>query len=199
MEEMTKRQKQALNTKKRILDTSLKLIKEQGYDAITIKQICEEAGVSIGAFYHHLRSKEDLIVEGYSECDKYFDEYVIHHLKSENSIDKILEYIGYQMKYAEKLGVGAITQVYKAQMTHGNEFFLSDERGLPKNLLVLVQEAQDEGLLRTDYEAKEIRDELLLISRGTIYNWCQRNGNFDLTDYCKKIILHHLGYFINKK
>ncbi|WP_258280721.1 MULTISPECIES: hypothetical protein [unclassified Clostridium] len=40
--------------------------------------------------------------------------------------------------------------------------------------------------MRTDYRANQIRDELLLISRGTIYNWSQKDGEFDLTDYIKK-------------
>lgn len=198
MEKMTKRKKQALDTKKRILDTSLKLMKEQGYDEISIKQICKEAGVSTGAFYHHLKSKEGIIIEGYLQCDKYFDEYVINHLESENLIDRIIEYIGYQMEYAKKLGVETITQIYKAQLTNGKEFFLSDDRVLPNNLLILIKKAQDEGLLRSDLDAGQIRDELLLISRGTIYYWSQKNGDFDITNYCKDIISHHLEYFKEK-
>ncbi|WP_263492340.1 hypothetical protein [Clostridium estertheticum] len=121
-----------------------------------------------------MKGKEDIIIEGYSECDKYFDEYEVNHLEAEDIIDKIIEYIGYQTKYAKMLGVDAITQIYKAQLTHGNEFFLSDNHALSSNLLILIQKAQDEGVLRTDYRANQIRDELLLISRGTIYNCSQK-------------------------
>lgn len=199
MKELTNRQKQAIQTKKRILDISKRLIIKEGYDAISVKQICEEAGVSTGAFYHHLKSKEGIIIEGYTQCDEYFDKYVMNNLKSGNIIDKIIEYIGYQMEYAEKIGVDVITQVYKAQLTNGTEFFLSDERKLPNNLLTLIQEAQEQGSLRTDYKAKEICDELLLISRGTIYNWSQNNGNFNLIEYCQGVIMHHLEYFKTNK
>lgn len=198
MKNMTSRQKQALDTKRHILHTALKLMKEQGFEGITIKQICKEAGVSTGAFYHHLKSKEGIIIEGYSECDEYFDEYIMNHLESKDTIDKIIEYIGYQMEYAKKLGVETITQIYKTQLTDGKEFFLSEERGLPKNLLVLIKKVQNEGILKTDFTANEIRDELLLVSRGTIYYWCQKNGEFDITNYCKKIISHHLEYFKEK-
>lgn len=198
MKEMTNRQKQAVKTKKQILETSLKLMREQGFDGVTIKQICDEVNVSTGAFYHHLKSKEGIIIEGYSECDDYFNEYVINNLKSTNTIDKILEYIGQQAEYAEMLGVDIITQVYRIQLTSGNEFFLSQTRGLPKNLLSLIEQGQEEGLLRSDYEANKICKELLLISRGAIYNWAQSEGDFVLTDYCREIISHHLHYFIKK-
>ena len=196
MEELTNRKKQAISTKKRILDTSMKLMKEYGYDAMTIKQICDEAGVSTGAFYHHLGSKDGIIIEGYSECDRYFEKYVINNLKSDNIIDRIIEYIGYQMKYAVEIGIDTITQIYKAQLTNANEFFLSDKRALSSNLLILIKEAQNENLLRDDFTAEEIRDELLLISRGTIYNWSQKNGSFDLIGYCNKLISHHIFFYV---
>lgn len=195
MEKMTSRQKQAIDTKKHILHTALKLMKEYGYEAITIKQICEEAGVSTGAFYHHLKSKEGIIVEGYSECDEYFDDYVIKHLESDNVFDKIIEYIGYQVEYAIMLGVDTVTQIYKTQLTEGKSFFLSERRSISKNLLTLIEKAQYEGVLRKDYKATYIRDELLVISRGTIYNWCQKDGEIDIFNYCKQIISHHLEFF----
>ena len=196
---MTNRQKQAKKTKKHILDISWKLFREKGYDSVTIKQICDLADVSTGAFYHHFKNKDGIIIQGYTECDDYFDEYVIHNLQSKNLIGKILEYLEYQMKYAEDLGVDLMTQIYRAQLLDDNDFFLSDERGLPGNLLKLVREAQEQGILRTDYECEEIGHELLLISRGAIFNWCLSNGSFDLSKYCKELISRHLYYFVEKR
>lgn len=199
MKEMTSRQKQANKTKKNIMDTSWRLIKEYGYDAVTIKQICEEANVSTGAFYHHLRNKEEIIIQGYSECDDYFDEYVIHNLKSKNSIDKILEYIEYQTEYAKEFGIKLMTQIYRAQLIENNDFFLSDDRSLPRHLTELIQEAQEMGILTSDYKAKQICHELLLISRGVIFNWSLISGDFNLSEYCKEMVLHHLHYFMVNK
>ncbi|MGO3017992.1 MAG: TetR/AcrR family transcriptional regulator [Anaerococcus sp.] len=196
MKEMTNRQKQANKTKKNIMDTSWRLIKEYGYDSVTIKQICEEASVSTGAFYHHLRNKDEIIIEGYLECDNYFDEYVIHNLKSKNAIDKILEYMEHQTKYAEKLGINLMTQIYRAQLIENNDFFLSDERALPRHLIELIQEAQEQGALSADYQSKQICHELLLISRGVIFNWSLIRGDFNLSEYCKEIILNHLHCFM---
>ncbi len=55
-------QKRSLETRGRIMQASLQLFTKQGYDATGLTQICSEAGVSKGAFYHHFISKHDLFI-----------------------------------------------------------------------------------------------------------------------------------------
>lgn len=49
-------------TEKRILDTATKLFLERGWEQTTIQDIVDELGdLTRGAFYHHFKSKEDII------------------------------------------------------------------------------------------------------------------------------------------
>jgi AcrR family transcriptional regulator len=41
-----------------VLDAALKLFSRHGYGATSVRQIAEEAGVSVGAVYHHFPDKE---------------------------------------------------------------------------------------------------------------------------------------------
>lgn len=50
------------DTKSRLLAASLDLIRESGYGATSVEQICERAGVKKGSFYHFFQSKSDLAV-----------------------------------------------------------------------------------------------------------------------------------------
>ena len=194
-ESLTNRQLQAIATKEHIMKNVKGLRKKYTYDQLNIDLICKEAGVSTGAFYHHFKSKQDLIVEGYGECDNFFKENIIGRLKSIDNIERILEYIDYQMKYAIDVGIDLMTEVYKAQITDGVEFFLQPSRGLPQGLLELVEKAQESGSITKSQNAESITAELLLISRGVIYNWCQNKGNYELREYCKKIISNHIKCF----
>lgn len=47
-------------SKTRILDAALRLIRSKGYAATTIDDLCEEAGLTKGSFFHHFKSKEEL-------------------------------------------------------------------------------------------------------------------------------------------
>ena len=47
-------------SKTRLLDTALHLIRAKGYAATAVDDICHEAGVTKGSFFHHFKSKDDL-------------------------------------------------------------------------------------------------------------------------------------------
>lgn len=51
---------QATNTDQKILDAALRLMLSKGYPATTVDEICAEAGVSKGSFYHFFKNKEEL-------------------------------------------------------------------------------------------------------------------------------------------
>src|SRR4051812_15031304 len=56
------------STKARALAVALELFSREGYDAVSMREIAEELGVTKAALYHHFTSKEDLargLVGGY--------------------------------------------------------------------------------------------------------------------------------------
>ena len=64
MEETTglsKQQKKSMETKAKIFKAAKRILQRSGYETLSIKNICEEAGVSNGSFYHHFKTKDDLL------------------------------------------------------------------------------------------------------------------------------------------
>lgn len=51
-------QQRSEETRARLLEAALKKFSSSGYDAASVDDICAEAGVSKGAFYHHFPSKQ---------------------------------------------------------------------------------------------------------------------------------------------
>jgi AcrR family transcriptional regulator len=56
-------QQRAQETRARILAAAEERFALEGYDATGVAEICQAAGVSKGAFYHHFPSKQDVFLE----------------------------------------------------------------------------------------------------------------------------------------
>ncbi|MCE7884132.1 MAG: TetR/AcrR family transcriptional regulator [Actinobacteria bacterium ATB1] len=49
-------------TREKLTDVSLALFSARGFDAVTVDEICETAGVAKGTFYVHFERKEDVML-----------------------------------------------------------------------------------------------------------------------------------------
>ena len=59
--ELSRQQQKSLETKNKIFQAAKRILQKKGYEALSIKNICEEAKVSNGSFYHHFKTKDDLL------------------------------------------------------------------------------------------------------------------------------------------
>lgn len=55
---MKKRPRNSEETRRRLVEAAIPLMLRQGYASTTVDQICEESGLTKGAFFHHFESKE---------------------------------------------------------------------------------------------------------------------------------------------
>jgi AcrR family transcriptional regulator len=65
------KQQRSEETQAKIMEASIKLFSARGYNAASVDDICQEAGISKGAFYHHFASKQALfltLLDGWLEA-----------------------------------------------------------------------------------------------------------------------------------
>lgn len=55
-------QQRSEETRSKILASAIKLFSTRGFNAASVDDICADAGISKGAFYHHFKSKQDLFL-----------------------------------------------------------------------------------------------------------------------------------------
>ena len=56
-------------SKTRLLDATLKVVRTKGYSATRIEDICAEARLTKGSFFHHFKSKDDLALAAVAHWD----------------------------------------------------------------------------------------------------------------------------------
>ncbi|AKQ63741.1 Transcriptional regulator, TetR family [Myxococcus hansupus] len=54
----TKRRRDAPETRRQLVEAAVRLMMRQGYSATTVDQVCAEASLTKGSFFHHFESKE---------------------------------------------------------------------------------------------------------------------------------------------
>lgn len=188
-EKSTKRKQQALNTKNKIYETAVQLLKEGRFNQIKVEDICKEANVSVGSFYNSFSSKNDIFIEIYQVADEYFLNSVVNNLKSGNIFERIIRYFNLYAEYNIRQGVEFIRNLYHVD----NHLFISEGRPMQRVLLNLIEEGQKSGELKGDSTPEEIVRFLFTCARGIVYDWCLHHGSYDLADrisvYMKRLIM----------
>jgi len=78
-----------------VLDAALRILREKGYNATTVDDLCAAAEVTKGAFFHHFKSKEDMAVAAADHWSavtgEMFTQAPYHHRS--DPLDRVLGYI----------------------------------------------------------------------------------------------------------
>jgi TetR/AcrR family transcriptional regulator, transcriptional repressor for nem operon len=81
-------------SKTRLLDAALHVIRAKGYSATRIEDVCEAAGLTKGSFFHHFKSKEDLALAAAAHFST-FAEKVFAAAPYKNLPDPLERLLGY--------------------------------------------------------------------------------------------------------
>jgi TetR/AcrR family transcriptional repressor of nem operon len=85
-------------TKAKLLNAALGVIRARGYSATRVEDVCAAAGVTKGGFFHYFKSKEDLAVsaaEYWSEMTGgFFASQSYHQLP--DPLDRVLAYVDFR-------------------------------------------------------------------------------------------------------
>lgn len=92
MEKTSTRKEQSMKTRLKILDVALDLFKEKGIDSVKVTDICQAAGVSVGAFYHHFPSKESIIERCYQSIEAYIAD-LMQDVNYDNYTELLLNFL----------------------------------------------------------------------------------------------------------
>lgn len=193
-EELTNRQKQAIETKRRLYKSAVGLFREYPFDEVKITDICEKADVSVGVFYHYFKSKKDILYEGYVNFDRDLDE-SIQLIKNKDPIESISLIIEKYHELTNERGTSYRNAFLRNELEMKYEDFASSKRPFYKAMLKYVDQAIESNKLVGD--ASEITNDILRCNKGVVYNWCLYEGNFNLIEEGIKITHIILNYYSN--
>ena len=190
--ELSKQQRKSKETKERIFQAAKRILQKSGYEELSIKNICEEAGVSNGSFYHHFKTKDDLLsyyIEDQPSIDP--DRLELPKNKEDAKETIIHVYLNY-VKYCKELGVEFMAGYYTPHNQALNPT-IRTERPYP---IVTVQHYLERALganaIQLNLKIEEITTDIRMIVIGNVFEWCLHNGETDFEGNIRRSIGHYL-------
>ena len=85
-------------SKVKFLDAALHVIRKKGYSATRIEDICAEAGLTKGSFFHHFKTKEDLALKAADHFAAMADGIFASapYQKATDPLERVLGYIDFR-------------------------------------------------------------------------------------------------------
>lgn len=186
---MTPRKEQAAKTRQEIFDTAMELFDSKGYENVSINEICERAGVSTGAFYHHFTAKNQIIIEEFLKADDFYRE-LLHEIAGiEDYREKLRAFTSATMKFMADMGLKIVKVTYQTQIGPDKKasYLGNPNRALYFIIEDLYREGQEKGRVRKDLNVEDLARLTIHCYRGIVYDWCLANGTFDLVKTGEKM------------
>jgi TetR/AcrR family transcriptional regulator, transcriptional repressor for nem operon len=86
------------DSRTKLLDATLKVVRTKGYTATRVEDVCAEAGLTKGSFFHHFKSKEDLALAAAAHWDAQATESFVgapYH-EPPDPVDRLIAYIDFR-------------------------------------------------------------------------------------------------------
>jgi AcrR family transcriptional regulator len=180
-DKLTKRARQAIDTRQRIYENALQLFQERDLEDVTIAEICKAANVSSGHFYNYFDSKEALLLLSHPVFDDFVrDEFSRRSFDGAMAAIKAIVYE--QSAVVAKLGPGLFSQIMKLQLRLQGKYVVESDRYYNTYMRKLVCDAVENGDIRPDIPPDEISDMILRLVRGVFFDWGVRGGGYGLNE-----------------
>lgn len=175
-----------MNTKKLILEKTLKLMIEKQNSLISVREISAATGIATGGIYHYFSNKEEIyneIIERYYLNFYKFNIDELRQIKG-NAKEKIHDVMAEIFKQKEtgieiesiedEIDYRIILAILTAKgFVHENfqELCQSILNELKEFFTEIIEEGQKNGEIRQDFSTEDIVESLIIMYMGIAYEW----------------------------
>ena len=191
-QELSKQQLKSKETKAKIFRAAKHILQKQGYEQLSIKNICEEAGVSNGSFYHHFKTKDDLLSYYIEEQPSINPDLLDMPRNAAEAKAAIIQvYLNY-VHYCQDLGVEFMSNYYTPKNQSLNTL-IRTERPYPiVTVHNYLKKAIDADIIKPDLDLEDITTDIRMIVIGNVFEWCLKSGEADFEGNMRRTLRIYL-------
>lgn len=179
MDYSQRRKQQAQQTEQAILRATIDLSRQRPFDKVSVREICQQAGITTGAFYHHFKSKEDLLERGFAPLDLYMEQALAPHL-NEPPIQRLWIILSSYAAFMEHMGCPLVARYYQHRLETASFHSIDPNRYTLKAMLACLEEAAGQQELLPIHTPQWLADFLFRHFRGVVIDWILHQGSYSL-------------------
>lgn len=177
-----------LSTKMQIVESAINLYKKQGYTNITVQDICNEVGITRGAFYYHFKSKDDIFDDFYLYSNTYALDKIADVFSSTNYLDQFYTLFNLYLEQTLEAGPEVFGQIFKHSIDKNINILNPTEILMRKVYESLLKKAQDSGQILNTSSVSNLIDSVVYITDGISLVWCNKKGHFNLIEENRRLL-----------
>lgn len=180
--ELTPRKRQAIEMRAKIQSAALTLFNREGFENVSVEEIAQTVGCSVGNIYHYFKSKDELAIQVTQMVDEAYtaleEEYLAD--RETSGWEKLLDFVG------RSLEISASDEMLYKAFIHGLRYpeqavlQKNDKRVYYRLLRELVDLCQEEGSIHPSYDPDCLVEDLVVLHRGTLFEWRIYQEGFDI-------------------
>lgn len=179
MDYTERRKLQAKKTEQAILQAAMELTREKSFDKVSVRDICREAGITTGAFYHHFESKEELLNKGFAPLDSYMERALARH-DGEPPEQRLLSILSTYAHFIEERGWELVSRYYQRRLSSPDAPPMDPTRFTHRAMLDCLRQAGREGGLKGERSPEWVADFFFRHFRGLVIDWVIHRGSYPL-------------------
>ena len=183
-----------LDSRQKIIDSAISIIASKGADGMTVRGICEDAGLSVGTFYHYFRDKDDLMMfflkeTSFEDCTLETDLSCIGDRLGELYMRLIDRYM--------ELGEGFMKSFYSTGNRSLSAYMSEQDGGFLDGTVMERSEkemnkALAAGIFKKGVDIHLACMDICTIVKGCVFEWCLNDGRMDIRASVFRIINYYL-------
>lgn len=171
-----------LSTRDTIIQTAVGLFKEQGFDEVTIADICKKSGINKTTFYYYFKSKHALLKDYYVMRNDIAPNVLNVLISEENPLEQLWLMLMCSINFVLDTGWQIIKQVYILNLTKDIQSFQATQQKIAvfTAMRTVLAKAQAANMVLNRSDPKTLLVILVHMTYGITYSWCAKEGSFDL-------------------
>lgn len=189
---LSKQKQKSNETKKKIFRAAKNILKHEGYEHLSIKNICLQSGVSNGSFFHHFKSKEELLAYYMEEEPAINPDLLDLPVNADEAkIAITYVYLSYA-QYCRELGVEFISSYFTPKNQALNPAADSDRPDPVLSVENYLRKAMNAGVICPKLPLDLITTDIRMLVIGNVFEWCLHNGDTDFEGNIRRTLTHYL-------